>query len=582
MFCPRCGKEVINNQKFCINCGYNLSKDLKLIKEKSKSRQKSYYKKTTKKTFYFNNIKLDIITGFLFKVFLSFIVIFVILTGIRFISSNIPTNNINVDKSKYETFIKEPSSIPELTKPETLQDLVKNLKETQNFLLMYLKFSNDSEEDKAKIFNTYRKQILKIETFSNENLLKEGIKNSIPQNKKEFNQCAQHYNKILAPVGLRINSDNTYGRYHLREDYRFTYKKFGDYLSPDMKAYLYLRAKHNDDFLENGGYLATTPKRMNKKIAEYEKFLNDNKEFKNIDEVKDNLFYYTYGYIFANDRLEMKSIKSKKFKKWDKKFIKQNKNSKLIPIFGKMVTSANGISTNQFENMYPYEYDSMLESIRPLNSELEDVFSELRKDLMKEISDIGYKYIYNQTEGMWYLYSDDIKISKDTILLTENNQNGFDVYNNKLKKLNQTLTIDPNSQIILKRGELLLYNPNSLQLSRVEYSYGSFSIKNLPSKTIRQLFPDVLIINLDNIGKSPVQVIKTTEVQSYMLISRAGCNFEGYELHSDYQLEKGELSNIFTINTTNTVHTEWLPTTGDGQSYYIKFVTHIENIEADE
>ena len=35
MFCPRCGKEIKNNQRFCINCGYDLSKDIEMNKEKS-------------------------------------------------------------------------------------------------------------------------------------------------------------------------------------------------------------------------------------------------------------------------------------------------------------------------------------------------------------------------------------------------------------------------------------------------------------------------------------------------------------------------------------------------------------------
>ena len=34
MFCPRCGKEIKNNQRFCINCGYDLSEDIEQIKEK--------------------------------------------------------------------------------------------------------------------------------------------------------------------------------------------------------------------------------------------------------------------------------------------------------------------------------------------------------------------------------------------------------------------------------------------------------------------------------------------------------------------------------------------------------------------
>ncbi len=575
MFCPRCGKEIKNNQRFCINCGYDLSKDVEMSKEKDNSdfyQKKSYYKNPQQYSSN-KNIQLEAIANFLFKLFLTILVLFAGWVGLRILGHYVSNDNLHDDKAKYEAFMENPSSIPELAQPETLQDLIINLKDVQNFLVLYLKYSDDSAEEKSKVFDNYRKQLLKIEAFSNDNLLKEDIKNSLPQTKKEFKKCAAYYNKELAPVGLKIVSDTAYAKYHLKEDYRFTYKKFGQYVPSEMKAYLYLRAKHKDEFLENGGYLATTPKEMNLRIADYEKFLVNNPNFSNINEVKDNLYFYTFGYIFANDRQEMQAIRHNTFKKWDKRFIKSNKNSKLNPIFSKMVTSANGISTNQFDSLYPYEYEKMLESIRPLNGELDDIFIDLRKNLMKEFSNIGYKYIYSQTEGMWSTFSDDSKISKDTLLLADNGQGGYDVYDNKFKKTNQVLTIDPNSQIIMKRGQLLIYTPQCLQIGRVEYSYGNFVVKTLSSKAIKQYFPDTLIINVDNIGMNAVQVTKTTAKQTYMLISHAGSNFDGYTLNSDIPIQKGELSNMFTIDTTNTVNVQWNPPTADGKQYTIVFVT---------
>ncbi len=572
MFCPRCGSEIKNNQKFCINCGYDLSEDIKELSNNS-IYKKSYYKEEKKSNI---NIDFNYIFNLIFKIFFALVLLFTGLVGIKLINHYISNNNFNLDKSKYESYMEDPSSIPELVQPESMQDLAKNLKEVQNFLVLYLKYSSDSTEQKDKVFNNYRQQLLKIETFSNENLLKEDIKNSVPQTKKEFNKCASYYNKELAPVGLKIVSDTAYAKYHLKEDYRFTYKKFGQYTSSDMKAYLYLRAKHNDEFLENGGYLATTPKEMNKRISDYEKFLINNPNFEKINEVKDYLYVYTFGYIFANDRQEMKAIRHNTFKKWDKKFIRQNKNSKLIPIFSKMVTSANGISSNQFDNLYPYEYEKMLESIRPINGELDDIFIDLRKELIKDISNVGYKYVYSQTEGMWTPFSDATKISKDSLLVANNDQGGFDVYNNKFKKTNQTINIQNNEQVILKRGQLLIYNPQCLQISKIDYSYGNFSVKVLSSKEIRNYFPDVLIINVDNIGNSPVQITKDKEQQSYMLISHAGSNFDGYILHSDIPFGHEELSNMFSINTIETVNIEWIPASGDGKQYFISFITNIK------
>lgn len=576
MFCPRCGKEIKNNQRFCVNCGYDLSEEINTEKQDDFYKKKSYYKKPLeKKKFDINDIRFDVITGFLFKVFLTVVVIGAGVIGLKLAANYLPADAIGNDRAKYEMYMEDPSSIPELTQPETLQDLIKNLKDVQTFLALYLKYSDDSEEDKAKVFDNYRKQLLKIEMFSNDNLLKEDIKNSLPQTKKDFNKCAKYYNRLLSPVGLKIVSDTAYAKYHLEEDYRFTYKKFGAYVSPDMKSYLYLRAKHNSEFLENGGFLSVSPKEMNKRISDYEKFMLHNADFAQINEVRDYLYYYTFGYIFAADRQEMKAITHNTYKKWDKKFIKQNKSSQLNPIFNKMVTSANGISPNQFDSLYPYEYEKMLNSIRPQSGDLEDIFSDIRKSVMKEMSNVGYKYVYSQAEGMWQPFSDNVKIAKDSLLLADNGQGGFDVYNNKFKKTNQVLNLDPNSKIMIKRGQLLSYNPQCLQISKVDYTYGSFSTKVISSKEIRQYFPDVLIINVDNIGMSPVQVTKTTEKQSYMLISHAGSNFDGYTLNADVPVQQGELSNIFTINSTNTVNVEWLPTSGDGKQYYIVFVTNM-------
>ena len=227
MFCPRCGKELKNNQRFCINCGYDLSEELSSIKNNQDDfyKKKSYYKQPKeKKGVDVNNIRFDIITGFFFKVFLTVVVIGAGVVGLRLMSNYLPTDTLGNDRAKYETYMQDPSAIPELTQPETLSDLISNLKDVQNFLVLYLKYSDDSAEDKSKVFDNYRKQLLKIETFSNDNLLKEDIKNSLPQTKKDFNKCAKYYNKLLAPVGLKIVSDTAYARYHLEEDYRFTYK----------------------------------------------------------------------------------------------------------------------------------------------------------------------------------------------------------------------------------------------------------------------------------------------------------------------------------------------------------------------
>src|SRR5574344_1682040 len=448
--------------------------------------------------------------------------------------------------------MQDPASIPELTQPETLEGFVKNVKDVQDFLALYLKYSDDTPDKKTTVFNDYRTQLVKMEAFTNENLLKDDFRYSLPQTDKEFKKCARHYDRKLKCIGMKIVPDMTYSKYHLTEDARFTYKKYGSLVDPQMGRYLALRAKHNKEFL-NLDYLNVKPKEMNARIADYENFLNANTSFSQIKEVQDWLYCYTIGYVFVRDREDMKAIRHNTFKKADKKFTKKYKNLKLLPIFSKMVSSANRISQNQFNEMYPYEYEKMLDTLRPADGNLDDIFASIRKDAMQKLSNIGFRYVFSTDSGAWETFNDISKIGKDCLLLADNGNGGYDVYDSKFKKTNQTLVFDSGAKIMLKRGSLLIYTPVSLQISRVEYFYGSFNTKVLYSRAIKEYFPNVLIINVDNIGSDPVQITKDKPSQAYMLISPAGINFTGYHFAADGPVQTGELSNILAINSTQPV-----------------------------
>ena len=98
---------------------------------------------------------------------------------------------------RYQQYIEDPSMIPELTEPETLSGLVDNLKEVQSFLVLYMNFSDDDMDTKMETFDKYRKEILKIQKFSNSNLLQENVKYQIPQNEKEFKKIQKQYAKYF-------------------------------------------------------------------------------------------------------------------------------------------------------------------------------------------------------------------------------------------------------------------------------------------------------------------------------------------------------------------------------------------------
>ena len=89
MFCPRCGSEIKNNQKFCINCGYDLSEDIKELSNNS-IYKKSYYKEEKKSNI---NIDFNYIFNLIFKIFFALVLLFTGLVGIKLINHYISNNN---------------------------------------------------------------------------------------------------------------------------------------------------------------------------------------------------------------------------------------------------------------------------------------------------------------------------------------------------------------------------------------------------------------------------------------------------------------------------------------------------------
>lgn len=559
MFCPNCGKQIRENINFCEYCGTKLNND---YNENSRSYYKSSYLKNNKykKEFKFGETLLkSMLTTFL--VILAF---FGIMLGKSYLSNDM----FSLDKVRYQQYIDDPSMIPELTEPETLSGLISNLKEIQKFLLLYLNFSDDDVETKMEVFDKYRGELLKLQKFNNSNLLQENVQYQIPRNKKEFENIEKQYAKILEPVGLMVVADEGYSKYHLAEDARFTYKKYGKYLTSDIRAYLELRAKHYENFFCKDS-LTVKPYRLAQRIGDYEQFLNANNEFKYENEVKDLLFSYALIYAFTTDRADTIFINKKVFPKSDKKFLKTYTNSKFKPMFEHLLKSKDGITAEDFDKMYPYEYEKNLEAIKPASLELLDVFPIVRKNIMSLKSNDDYEYIYSASEDSWSVYDASKALKKGDVILAKT-EDGYDIYDYKYKKTNQTIKPNEEIKFIIKSGKLLAYLPNHLQITCLEGMMGSFSFKTLSIKAIKKLFPEVLLINISTFGDTSVQVDKPTGAKTYMLISTSGMNYDGYKISGN--VEMGELDNIFTVTTDESTQVNYT-TDEDGESYHIYFIT---------
>ena len=566
MFCSNCGKEINDNSKYCLYCGYKFED-----KSEEEIYSHSYYKDSYKKSHSQNQNKEFSFGESFMKGAGVMLAICLCLFGFVLIKNYVAGDLFGFDKIKYQQYIEDPSTIPELTQPESMSGLLSNLRDVQNFLELYLKYSDDDMDTKLEVFDKYRKELLKLQNFDNTNLLDGNERYQVPRERKEFRKIQKEYSKILSKTGLMLVADESYSKYHLAEDARYTYKRYGKYLPQNINDYLKLRAKYYEPCIFKDE-LAVKPWKLAQRIGDYEQFLNSNKEFRYLDEVKDLLFSYTFMYSFTSDRTNMIYIRKKTFAKSDKKFIKKYPASDLKELFSHLASSANGISESQFDTMYKYEYQKNLDAIKPEKSDLCDIFAMVRKNIMQLKSDDNFQYMYISSTSTWVPYDVSKPLKKGDIILAQS-ENGYDVYDYKYKKTNQTIQLEENAKFFIKDNQLFAYSQKHLQIQVLESSYGSFSFRALSPKAIKKIFPDVLLINIDTFGENSVQIDKPSGEKTYMLISTSGGDYEGYRLSGNMTV--GELSNIFTVSD-DSAQVNWT-TDSDGESYHIYFINQHSN-----
>ena len=556
MFCPNCGNQTSDNSRYCTVCGYRFANNSAEQGMVGHSYYKESYKKIRKKTTF------SFLTCFLKGVSAMLIFCLCIFGGLL-LKNYYLTDISGIDKIKYQHYKDDPSLIPELTQPKTLEGLVDNLKDVQNFLVLYLKVSDDDLDTKLETFDKYRKEILKMQNFDNTNFLRENVRCHIPANEREFKLLKSQYDKILSPVGLMLSADESYSKYKLIEDNRFTYKKFGKYLPRDIALYFKLRARNYKPCIFKDR-LAIKPIELTRRIGLYEEFLNSHQDFRYEVEIKDLLFTYSFVYSFTSDRTAKINIDKKIFKKSDEKFIKEFPNSRLTALFSRSTNTE--MTEKEFDDIYPYKYQKTLDALKPENTDLTDIFTLVRKNIIQVKDNASYEFMY--ISSVWSAYNSEKPLKKGDVILARTDY-GFEIYDYKYKKTNQVIKSDNNAKFFIKSNKLYAYSPKYLQISVLENTCGSFGFRILTPKLIKKIFPDVLIINIDTFGGSSVRIDKQPGSKTYMLISTSGVGYEGYRLSGDITF--GELSNIFTVPTDEETRVDWC---GEDENYHMYFVTH--------
>lgn len=561
MFCPRCGKELMEDAVFCQFCGYKFQNN-----QTENNYSHSYYKDSYKKSHKKTNKNYSFIETF-FKGFFGMIIVFLVFFGILIARNSFGSDMPSLDKMKYQQYVENPSLIPELTQPDTFRDFIANLKDVQMFLELYLKYSDDDMDTKLETFDKYRKELLKCQNFNNTNLLQENVTYQIPRNKKEFDKIQKEYSKTLSKVGLMITADESYSKYRLQEDARYTYKRYGKYLPQDISEYLELKAKHYKESMFKDE-LKIKPYELAKRIGDYENFLNNHKDFRYSDELQDLLFSYNFLYSFTSDRGNMIFINKKTFVKSDKKFLKEYPNSQLKDLFTQLI-SPEGITEAQFDKLYPYKYQKTLDAIKPSKEDLTDIFTTVRRNFIQVKTDGNFQYAYISLENGWINY-DPAKILKKGDLILSKTDNGYEVYDYKYKKTNQAVQLEQNAKFFIKDKQLLAYSPNHLQIKSLDIANENLTFSTLSVKAIRKLYPNILLINIDTFGETSVQIDKPEGEKTYMLISTSGGNYSDYTLSGEMKL--GELSNIFTVSGEK-AQVNWTSSDMDSDSYHMYFIT---------
>lgn len=577
MFCPNCGKEILDKQKFCEHCGEEVSEEITIVENVAEFLTSDNEENNIQNTENYNFTWLWTLITIVIIVFLLTIIILFYHpkteNNLNKENTSITLEEVFVPANKLEEYFIKPDSIPYLTNQYSLKDVTKNLKEVQDFLKLMFEYYPDQKQNE-EYFLLYLNALLQFKIYNQRNVLNYdfSICKDIYRTSDAI-ECGNKYKSELKPVGLETGFDLYYGVY-LKEDKTYTYNTYGKYLPKDWQEFLRIRALHSQQaFFDN--YANVTYEELNSRIHDYETFKEKYPDFIDIETVDNYLYeaFYTYVYdkgkynFYEEDSEDSDILELKpEYTNAVQNYINLYPKSKLITVFKALFNN----DYHEAEQQYPYkEFDEFVEE--------------------KEVSkNIHLSFNFRETYD-WYIYSQNNKIwkmQKGYRPLKNNEIALFHVPPMGSSGLSEFLILNNNKKVtgsiasgiytsFLRNSKLYIQDLKTYYISEVKYNNG-FKIVQLTADEIRELYPNVEIIKLSDFRNRDYTIYLGLKPKKYFLIDDIDGGHSRYSLTSPTAtFYDKEIFNLFQPEKEGLIkYSRYETCTSETPCYYI----HVKGI----
>ncbi len=558
--CPKCNNECNSGDFYCSRCGCKLISDNSLTAKALRKIEKELNKNSDDK----NNIHREAVStsaeslsfkknnafdNVLINIIICTLIISIALSGI--VVTTFGKHNTKKMNLQFNNYIQNPERIPEFKEPKSFEELASNLIGIENFLELFLKYSDESQDKLEQVFISYLVEMEKLPHITSDTMTSE-IKacNSI----KTFSaakKCAARLNKEFSNSGFKAftNSKSVY----LYPDYEFIKEKYSTYFSNDIKDYLKLRAKYNIPTV-TGVNLNISPRNLVDKILEFENIHNKTKN-SFVRDISEEILFYDFKqlvfnpFIYASTTHEI----TNEFKNAYRYFI-THKKSAFYPILISCLEKGRSYSEDNFKNDYPYKFFEATFDDNVENSSFSDIFAQLRKSIVHSGANSKFAYIFSLKQNKWYKYDSSVSILPDFYILSEPDENNnISIYTNTFS-LTDEVNISKNSDLFIVNNQLYVYNSGKLQISKIFFNGRNFTLRTLSYSDVTTLFPGIEVINIDSYSNYNIYLEKINKNSNFIILSKYSQGYENYVLSAvKGNITKLNLPVMFGVNSLDDV-----------------------------